>query len=144
MASNMSDLLEKNLIDYVLKTSNSGNMTAVTSGSIWAGLCTAAPTDTATNECTVASYARKQIPFIAAVSGDAGCIGPSTAVGLRPVHRHRLGRHRRLRPVPGLQRLDRGQPVPRLRGRQPVGERHAQRHRLVRRERDDAQLRLIR
>jgi hypothetical protein len=80
MASNMSDLLEKNLIDYVLKTANSTNMTAVTSGSIWAGLCTSAPSDTATNECTVASYARKQVPFINAASGDAGCIGPSTAV----------------------------------------------------------------
>lgn len=80
MASNMSDLLEKNLIDYVLKTANSTNMTAVTSGSIWVGLCTAAPTDTATNECTVGSYARKQVAFATAASGDAGCIGPTASV----------------------------------------------------------------
>jgi len=80
MASNMSDLLEKGLIDYVLKTANSTFMTAITSGSIWAGLCTSAPSDTATNECTVASYQRAQVAFITAASGDAGCIGPSTAV----------------------------------------------------------------
>lgn len=80
MASNMPDVMEQNLADYYLKTANSTNMTAITSGSIWAGLCTSAPTDTATNECTAANYARKQVAFITAASGDAGCIGPSTAV----------------------------------------------------------------
>jgi hypothetical protein len=80
MASNMSDLLEKAMADYLCKTANSTAMTAVTSGSLYAGLCTAAPTDTATNECTVNGYARAQIVFATAASGDAGCIGPTASV----------------------------------------------------------------
>ena len=80
MASNMSDLLERAMADYVFKTANSTAMTAVTSGSIYAGLCTSAPTDTAPNECTAGSYARAQIIFGTAASGDAGCIGPTASV----------------------------------------------------------------
>ena len=80
MASNLSDLTEKALIDHLLKTSGSTLYTAITSGSIWAGLCTSAPTDTATNEMSGSSYARAQVTFNAAASGDAGCIGPTIAV----------------------------------------------------------------
>jgi len=80
MADNLPDVMEKNLADYYLKTANSTNMTAITSSSIWAGLCTASPTDTATNECTAAGYARAQVTFATAASGDAGCIGPTIAV----------------------------------------------------------------
>lgn len=80
MASNMSDLLERALIDHVLKTSGSTAYAAITSGSIYAGLCTSAPTDTVTNECTAGSYARARVEFIAAASGDAGCVGPSASV----------------------------------------------------------------
>jgi hypothetical protein len=67
MADNLADTTETNLLDYFLKTANSTNWAQP--GSLWVGLCTAAPTDSATNECTAGGYARKQIAFSTAASG---------------------------------------------------------------------------
>jgi hypothetical protein len=79
MADNLSNLAEQNLCDYFLKTANSTNQTGITSSSIWAGLCTAAPTDAATNECTAGSYARAQVTFTTA-STNGAATGPTTTV----------------------------------------------------------------
>ena len=74
MADNLPDTVETNLLDYFLKTTASTNWS--TTASLWVGLCTAAPTDSATNECAVANnYNRVQIGFSPAVTGQA--TGPS-------------------------------------------------------------------
>lgn len=70
MANNLADNLETKLLDYMLHTANSTNMTAVGT-QLWVGLSTATPTDTVTNECTASGYARKQIAFATASSGSA-------------------------------------------------------------------------
>ena len=102
MADNLSNLAEQNLCDYFLKTANSTNQTAITSSSIWAGLCTAAPTDAATNECTAGSYARAQVTFTTA-STNGAATGPTTTVSF-PSATTSWGDHQRLR---ALRRLDR-------------------------------------
>jgi hypothetical protein len=74
MAGNLPDTQETALLNYYLRTSDSGTFTQA--GSIWVGLCTGAPTDSATNECTVANnYGRVQIAWGAAASGSAA--GPT-------------------------------------------------------------------
>jgi hypothetical protein len=82
MADNLPDAMEKALADYYLKTAGSTAMTQITSSSIWAGLCSTTPTETTTNEVTTGlnGYARAQVIFVTAASGDAGCLGPSAAV----------------------------------------------------------------
>jgi len=75
MADNLSNDLETRLLDYMLKTANSTNFSAP--ASLWVGLCTAAPTDSATNECAAGGYARKQIAFTTASSGASQ--GPTAA-----------------------------------------------------------------
>ena len=74
MADNLSRTSQKDLLDMVLKTANSANWAAP--GSIWVGLCTAAPTDTATNEETGTNYVRKSITF-----GAASDASPSVSTG---------------------------------------------------------------
>ena len=70
MAGNLPDTNETALLNYYLKTSDSGTFTQA--GSLWLGLCSAAPTDAATNECTVANgYGRVQIAWGAAATGSA-------------------------------------------------------------------------
>jgi hypothetical protein len=56
-----SDYLETKLLDYTLRATG---YTCPTS--VWVGLCTADPTDAASNECTLTCYARKQVVFNAA------------------------------------------------------------------------------
>jgi len=56
-----SDDLETKLLNYTLR--NTG-YTAPTS--VWVGLCTADPTESAANECAAGTYARKQLAFNAA------------------------------------------------------------------------------
>jgi hypothetical protein len=66
-----SDYLETKLLDYVLRDQADWAPT-----SVWVGLCTADPTETAANECAVAPYARQRVVFNAA----NGCsIAGSTA-----------------------------------------------------------------
>jgi hypothetical protein len=78
MADNLPDAMETNLLDYFLKTANSTNFTPP--GSLWVGLCTSAPTETATNECATSNYARVQMP-LGAVVASGGTIGlPTVAV----------------------------------------------------------------
>ena len=70
----LGSLTANNLADLFFHTSNSGNWTDP--GSIWVGLCTAAPTASNTNECTVANgYGRIQVTWNAASGGAAS--GPS-------------------------------------------------------------------
>lgn len=74
--SNLPDTVETNLLDYFLRTTASTNWAQP--GSLWVGLCSAAPTDSATNECAVANnYNRIQIAFSPAVTGQA--TGPTAA-----------------------------------------------------------------
>jgi len=74
VADNLSQASQKDLLDMVLKTANSANWTAP--GSIWVGLCSAAPTDTATNETSGTNYVRKSITF-----GAASDAAPSVSTG---------------------------------------------------------------
>lgn len=72
-----TDYLETRLLDYVLGTTSASFSTS----SVWIGLCTTAPTDSASGEYTIATnaYARRQIVFNAAnASGQA--IGPTATV----------------------------------------------------------------
>jgi hypothetical protein len=74
MADNLPDAMETILLDYFLHTT--GSTTWAAPASLWVGLCSAAPTETVTNECTVANnYNRVQIGFSPAVAGQA--TGPS-------------------------------------------------------------------
>lgn len=73
--SNLPDTIETNLLDYFLKTANSTNWAQP--GSLWVGLSTSSPSDSATNECNAGGYARKQIAFTTASSGSAQ--GPTAA-----------------------------------------------------------------
>ena len=75
MADNLAQITQKDLLDTCLHTSGSAAWT--TPPSIWVGLCSAAPTDTATNELTVGgNYARKEIGFSAATTAS-----PSASTG---------------------------------------------------------------
>ena len=76
--TNLPDVMETNLLDYFLKTANSTNFTAP--GSLWVGLCTAAPSDTATNECATSNYARKQMPLGAVVASGGQITLPTVAL----------------------------------------------------------------
>jgi len=69
MADNLSNDLETRLLDYMLHTANSTNFASP--ASLWVGLCTAAPSDTAPNECGAGGYARKQVAFTTASSGSS-------------------------------------------------------------------------
>lgn len=75
-----SNDLETKLLDYTLR--NTG-YTAPTS--VWVGLCTADPTDSASNECAAGTYARRQIVFAAAsgssVIGSTGTVTFPQATG---------------------------------------------------------------
>ena len=66
-----TDDLETKLLDYTLKTANSTNYAQPTS--LYVGLCTTAPTDSASGEYTSGTngYLRKQIAFSTASSGSA-------------------------------------------------------------------------
>jgi len=70
MAGNMPDGNETALLNYYLRTTDSGTFTQAPS--LWMGLCTATPTDSATNEVPVASnYNRIQVTWNAATTGAA-------------------------------------------------------------------------
>lgn len=71
-----SDNLETKLLDYVLKTSASTNFTQP--ASIWVGLATADPTETATNECAVGTYKRMHVAF--AVANTSSIAGSTATV----------------------------------------------------------------
>ena len=73
-SSALSRTTQKDLLDLALFTANSTNWAAPSS--LWVGICTAAPTDTALNEETGTNYVRKQITF--AVASDAS---PAVATG---------------------------------------------------------------
>lgn len=76
MANNLSQTTQKDLLDYILHTTNSTNWASV--GSVWVGLCTGDPNDTATYELTAGSlnYNRKEISF-----ATASAASPSVATG---------------------------------------------------------------
>ena len=78
MASNMGASSANNLLDYFLRTTNSGNQTQAPS--LWVGLCTGTPTASATNECSIANnYGRVQIAWSTASGGSAtGPTGTAT------------------------------------------------------------------
>jgi hypothetical protein len=79
MANNLSRTTQKDLLDLVMFTAGSTNWAAP--GSIWVGLCSAAPDDTTTNEITGATnYARKQITFGASSSASPSVTTGPTAV----------------------------------------------------------------
>lgn len=67
MAGNLTDPLETALLDYVFHTANSTNY--ATTATFYVGLCTAAPTDSTTNESTGSGYSRKTISFTTANAG---------------------------------------------------------------------------
>jgi len=77
MAANLGQLAQVQILDSLLHTGSSGAWTAP--ASIWVGLCSSAPTDTATNEVAVAlNYGRKEISFgIASTASPAACTGPT-------------------------------------------------------------------
>ena len=77
MANNLGQQSQKDLLDIALRTTDSTNW--ATPGSIWVGLCTATPTDTATNETTSGNgYVRKQITFApASLAAPAVSTGPT-------------------------------------------------------------------
>ncbi len=56
-----SDYLETKLLDYTLRATG-----YTCPSTVWVGLCTADPTDAASNECSAGTYARKQVVFNAA------------------------------------------------------------------------------
>ena len=74
MANNLSQLAGRDLLDLTLHTAASTNW--ANPGSIWVDLCTAAPTDTATNEETGTNYVRKAISF-----GASSTASPSVSTG---------------------------------------------------------------
>jgi hypothetical protein len=78
MADNLSQLTQRDLLDMVLHTAQSGAW-AGNPASVWVGLCSAAPTDTATNEVTVGlNYNRMAVTFSAATTASpAVSTGPS-------------------------------------------------------------------
>ena len=82
MAGNLPNTQETALLNYYLRTSDSGTFTQA--GSLWVGLCTAAPADDATNECTVASYARKQIVFTTA-DAQGAATGPTATTNFEQI-----------------------------------------------------------
>lgn len=72
-----SDDLETKLLDYIMKTAASTNFTQP--ASIWVGLATADPSDSAAAECTAGTYKRMQVAFAAAnTSSIAGSTGTVT------------------------------------------------------------------
>jgi hypothetical protein len=74
MAGNLPDTQETALLNYYLRTTDSATFTQAPS--LWVGLCTATPTDAATNECTVTNnYGRVQIAWSPANAGSA--VGPT-------------------------------------------------------------------
>jgi hypothetical protein len=75
MANNLAQKTQKDLLDLTLHTAASTNW--ANPGSIWVGLCTATPTDAATNETTGGTnYVRKAISF-----GAASDASPSVSTG---------------------------------------------------------------
>ena len=76
MAGNLSQNTQQDLLDLSLHTTASTNWAAP--GSLWVGLCTGTPTDTATNEMTAGTnnYVRKTLTF-----NPASAASPSVATG---------------------------------------------------------------
>jgi hypothetical protein len=74
MADNLAQTSQKDLLDMVLHTAGSAAWAAP--ASIWVGLCSAAPTDTVTNETSGTNYVRKAITF-----GAASDAAPSVSTG---------------------------------------------------------------
>ena len=81
MANNLAQASQRDLLDMALKTANSAVWTAP--ASIWVGLCTAAPSDTAAGELTAGSlgYNRIQITFGAASTASPAVSTGPTATG---------------------------------------------------------------
>ena len=82
--ANLPDVMEQALCNHYLKTAGSTTYGNVTSASLWVGLCTAAPTDSTTNECTVGSYARKQIVFTTA-DAQGAATGPTATTNFEQI-----------------------------------------------------------